>query len=341
MKRQAYDLRWSGIKETLRAEQQSARWAAEAKAKAQKEESARQERLQDLALTKSRLDRDIFDLSRTIRRLNVDLQRIQDQDEQDLREEKQRNSWWTYFTHGKVRETEEQIQNRDTTRLHRRASKTIKESKLSEENSRLQRLQSALQSTECKMAVEKQKAEEEKSKLQEEKRKADEEARARKARMEQEAINRKVQEMRERMAREQKEYADRAARAAAEAREAQAAREAQERARTVAAAVERRRQEAEERARVTRAAEEAIRKARKTDGPQAATRGSCRHDRFWPKIEGRLSCGHCHAVQNRFAFECPGCKMVACASCRQSLRGSLKRGGRRYGFASGDDDEFL
>ena len=332
MKRQAYDLRWSGIRETLRAEQESAKQAAEAKAKAQKEESARQGRLRDLAQAKSRLDSDIFELSREIRRLNADLQRIQDEDEEDSREEKQRNSWWTYFTQGKVHETEEQIQKRDTTRLNRRHSKTIKESKLSEEKGRFQRLQSALQNTECKITIERQRVEERK-------RKEEEEARARKARMEQEAMNRRVQEMRERMAREQKEYADRAARAAAEAREAQAAREAQERAR-MAAEAERRRKEAEERVRAMRAAEEAARKSRRTRESETATRSSCRHDKFWPKIEGRQSCSRCHAVQSRFAFQCPGCRMVACASCRQELRGNSKRkgfSGRRYGFASGDD----
>ena len=335
MKRQAYDLRWSGIRETLRTEQESAKRAAEAKAKAQKEESARQGRLRDLAQAKSRLDSDIFELSREIRRLNADLQRIQDEDDEDSREEKKRNSWWTYFTQGKVHETEEQIQLRDTTRLDRRASKTIKESQLSEKKGRLQGLQSALQDTEYKIAVEKQQ-------LEKEKRKKEEEARALKARMEQEAINRRMQEMRERMAREQKEYADRAARAAAEAREAQAAREAQERARMVAEA-ERRRKEAEERSKAMRAAEEAVRKARKTEGSETAKRSACRHDRFWPKIEGRQSCSRCHAIQNRFAFQCPGCRMVACAKCRQDLRGGSTRGGfsgRRYGFASGDDNDF-
>ena len=335
MKRQAYDLRWSGIRETLRAEQESAKREAEAKAKAQKEECTRQGRLRDLALAKSRLDTDIFELSRVIRRLNADLQRIHGEDEEDLREEKQRNGWWTYLIHGKVRETEEEIQKRDTTRLHRRASKTIKESELGEKTGRLQRLQEALRNTECKITLERQQVEADK-------RKAEAETRARKARMEQEARTRAAQEMRERMAREQKEYADRAARAAEEAREAQAAQEAQERAQ-MAAAAERRRKEAEKRARAMQAAEEVIRKARKTNGSKAATGNSCRHDRFWPKIEGRQSCGRCHAVQSRFVFECPGCKMVACASCRQDLRGGSQRGGfaePRYGFAGGGGEDF-
>ena len=215
-----------------------------------------------MALTKASLDTDIFELSRAIRRLNADLQRIQDEDEEELRKEKERNSWWTYLIHGKVRETEEQIQNRDTTRLHRRASKTIKGSELGEKEVKVQRLREALRNTEVSIAVERQKAEEEKRKVQEEKRRMEEAARAFRARMEQEARNRAAQEARERMARE---YADRAERAAEEAREAQAAREAQDRARTIAEA-DRRRREAEERVRAMRAVEEAVRKARKTDG---------------------------------------------------------------------------
>ena len=234
-----------------------------------------------------------------------------------------------------MNETDEQKQERETKRLHRLASKSIKGSELGEKEARLRRLQDSLQDVNGKIAAEKNKAEIEKKKLEDE-------ARARKLRMEQGARNRAMQEMSERMAKDRKERAERAAK---EAREAQAAREAQEaKERTqMAAATERRRREAEERVKIMRAAEEAARKAKKTDWSKPANKSTCRHDRFWPKVEGSQLCSNCHAVQRRFAFQCPGCRMVACANCRQTLRGEKRKSGgvsgRRYDFSSNDNYE--
>ena len=55
--------------------------------------------------------------------------------------------------------------------------------------------------------------------------------------------------------------------------------------------------------------------------PSGSTESACQHYRFWPKIEGRQFCRKCCTFQGRFAFECPDCGTIACASCRQSLRG--------------------
>ena len=288
-----------------------------------------------MGLFKSRYDNDIFELGRVVRKLTADLKRLQDQDDDDMRMERERNSWWKYLTmplYGKVNETDEQKHERETRRLHRLASKSIKGSELHEKEAKLQNLQKALQNVNNSIAAEKKTAEDER-------RRVDDEARARRLRMEQELRDRAMQEMRERMAKAQKERAERAAKEAREAQAAREAQEAQERARMAAAAVERRHKE-EERAQAVREAEEAARRARKTwdDWYEPATKSVCRHDRFWPKIEGRQLCSKCHAVQGRFAFQCPGCRMIACASCRRSLRGGKPKsggvsGGRR-GFTS-------
>ncbi|KAL9128134.1 MAG: hypothetical protein Q9175_007592 [Cornicularia normoerica] len=279
-KRRAYNLRWSSIRDSLQAQQESEKRqaeaaqtekkrAAEAKAKEQRGDVARQERLRDLGLAKSRYETDIFELSRGTRKLAADLKHLQDQDDEDLRKEKERNGWWAYLAspiNGKVNETDEQKQERETKRLHRLASKSIKGSELGEKEARLRRLQDSLQDVNGKIAAEKNKAEIEKKKLEDE-------ARARKSKMEQEARNRAMQEMSERMAKDRKERAERAAK---EAREAQAAREAQEaKERTqMAAATERRRREAEERVKIMRAVEEAARKAKKTDWSKLANKSS-------------------------------------------------------------------
>lgn len=289
-----------------------------------------------------------------IRKLVADLKRLQEQDDEDLRKERERNGWWAYLAspiYGKVSETDEQKQTRETKRLDRVASKSIKGSELDEKKARLQRLQDALQNVSGKIAAEKKRAEDEKKRVEYE-------ATARKLKMEQEARDRAMQERRERMAKAQRESNERAAR---EAREAQAAREAQERAweaeqaqerARMAAAAEKRRRDLEERAQKTRAAEEAARRARPTrnnNRSEPAAKRTCRHGRFWPKIEGAQLCSNCCAMQRHFAFECPGCKIVACGSCRRILRGENGKGGgvsgRRYGFAGndnyGDDSPFF
>ena len=46
----------------------------------------------------------------------------------------------------------------------------------------------------------------------------------------------------------------------------------------------------------------------------------CRHDRYWQQVSGQLVCSRCHARQRRFAFQCPLCKRLACASCQRALK---------------------
>lgn len=342
-KRRAYDVKWAGIRDKVQAQQEVDRRQAEAaeterrrvaeeRAKKQKEDELRQESLRIWGLSKSRYDNDIFELGRAMRKLTADLKRLQDQDDEDARKERERNGWLAYLTrpiYGGADETEEQKQERENERLHRLASKSIKGSELREKEAKLRTLQMALQNVNSNIAAVKKKAEDERVRL-------DNEARARRLKVEQEARDRAMQEMRERMAKAQKERAEQAAKEAREAQAAREARESQERARMAAATAERRRRE-EERAQAMREAENATRRARETRNAWSgsARKSGCRHDKFWPKIEGTQLCSQCHAMQRRFAFKCPDCRMIACASCRQSLRGEApKNGAGRRGFTS-------
>lgn len=101
-KRRIYDIRWESIRNKQRTQQEAAeaerkRAAQEAQETAdkQKEETTRQDRLRHLELYRSRYDGDIFEANRVVRRLVADLKRLQDQDDEELRKEKERNSWWT------------------------------------------------------------------------------------------------------------------------------------------------------------------------------------------------------------------------------------------------------
>ena len=341
-KRRVYNLRWPGIRDSQRAQQESQKQqaeaaqaerktAAEARTKKQEEDNARQERLRNLESARGKYDGDIFELARAIRKLAADLQRLKDQDDEDIRKEKERNSWWTYLSsplYGKAEETDEQKQQRETKRLDRQASRRIRGSELAEKEARMQRLQDALRGVNVRIAAEKKRAEDEK-------RRAEEETRARRMKAEQEARDRAMKEAWERMVKEQKERDERAAKAAEALREAREAREALERARA-AAAEERRRKEAEEqRAQALRRADEAARKARQARDEWsglAAKKSTCRHEGWWPKVEGKMVCGKCFALQSRFALKCPGCGMLACANCQKVLRGGRWKGGGDDGF---------
>jgi hypothetical protein len=47
---------------------------------------------------------------------------------------------------------------------------------------------------------------------------------------------------------------------------------------------------------------------------------NCKHRAWWNRVEGRFRCSCCAEDTRRFAFQCPGCKKIACASCRDDLR---------------------
>ena len=325
-KRKIYDIRWVSIRNNQRTQQEATeaerKRAAQEKTDKQKEETTRQARLRDLEVHRSRYDGDIFEVNRVIRRLNTDLKRLQDQDDEELRKKKERNSWWTYMTsriYGKPEETEDQKQERETKRLQRLASRSIKENELTQRKAKLQSLQDALQDVISKITAEKKKEEDQ--------------ARAQAAkwqehfRKEQEAKRRREEEKtRERRARWDKMQKEQAAQAAKEAREAQ------ERVRK--ATDERRKAEAEERARAARVAKTARRardQRQDTFRPEtssyrasASSETTCRHDKFWTRLEGGHLCSNCHSFQRHFAFQCPGCSKIACANCRQLLRGKKK-----------------
>ena len=53
----------------------------------------------------------------------------------------------------------------------------------------------------------------------------------------------------------------------------------------------------------------------------SSSEGLCNHEDFWPKIKGGHECGNCARSCNAFIFRCPDCGILACAFCRDQLRG--------------------
>lgn len=320
-------------------------------------DEARQERVRHLEALKRRYNDDIFEVTRAVRKLIADLTRLQNKDDEDSREFRERNGWLAYLTspiYGKQRETEDERMAREIERIQRLAIKRIKESELKEKETKLNRLQDALRDANTKIAVENGNAE---GALQTQ-------VREDKLRKAQEASMKAERDMREELARleeirvkAQKERAEREAKKAREAEAAWKAQEELERARKAVAAerykleakqAQKRQEEqekkrkasaeinqklTEERRRATHAAEEAARNAQAqaafmygfSHAPNS-TSSSCKHEWFWPRVMGSQQCQNCNLIQNRFAFQCPGCRMMACASCRQVLRGEVPKG---------------
>jgi len=289
-----------------------------------------------------------------VRKLVADLKRLQDQDDEELRKERERKSWWAYVTspfYTPPKETEEEKQTREVERLQRLASKRIKEQDLAEKEAKLKRWKDALEDANNKIAAEKAKEEEEArsraAKIQEQLRREREARRRAEQQAAEEEMRKRWEDIQARMRQEQ---AARAAREAREAREAQEAWEAQQRA--WKAAEERRKAEENRRAEERRQAEEKQKAKQKQRAETARkaqqgrndwfepevpsysfsrasapkkTSSACRHEMFWPKLNGSHTCQNCHGIQRRFAFQCPGCSMIACAGCRQTLRGERRR----------------
>jgi hypothetical protein len=334
----------------------------------QKAEEERQSRLKRLIAESNRYQGDVFECSRRVKRLTAEIARLQGLDDEELRKEKERNSWWIYLSspiYGKVLETEDEKRHREVERLQRVASRSIKKNELAREEADLQRLKDFVRSTNDKIDAEYRRREDERREAEAKKRAAEARKQADAKQAELERIRAEMQRRQQeadRLAREQRERLEKEQAAAAEARRVEQQRMWEE--------MHKRQQETERLARVQRekrekeqaAAAEAYRKLEQQRQEKCAKRDEqrkkelqkqerraarghrvnraqniadttagktpCQHSKFWPKIDGGQSCSHCHEYQPRFVFQCPDCKMIACANCRQSMRGENQRSGK-------------
>lgn len=128
----------------------------------------------------------------------------------------------------------------------------------------------------------------------------------------------------EEAARKLREWAERRAREA-EREAAEAERMFKEWERRQARDAERERKQAEETDRkfrewVEAQVNEGAQPSRKRNKKKKQESQACLHKGWWTRESGRAVCQECNGVMPRFAFRCPGCQMVACASCRDDLK---------------------
>ncbi len=324
-KRREYDVTWSATwpaRSTKQETEQRQAQAAEPKrdkttegnTTKEKEADRRRERLRDLNVTKSRYDKHVFDVEQIVKKLAADLQHLQDQDDEELRRKQEKNGWFASITSlfgGKAKETEKTEQERETQRLQRLASKRIKQHQWNQDDMKLQKLKKELQAVKDQITAE-TKREVQEARLEAMKRQEQLRQEQEAKRRDEEQRFREIRAKRaELQARQRKEAEARSAKEAQAAREACAAREAQ-------------------------AAKE-VRAAREAHPPSI----TCRHDKFWPKLEGSYRCDRCRTLQRQFAFRCPGCSMTACARCRRALKGQggTSNHARRSSYGNGNHDK--
>ncbi len=183
------------------AAETEARRATEARAKAQKEQEAQEERLRPLQVAKSRYEREVAELGEFLRELAEELKYLQDQDDEESKNEEQQSWWPVSLIHGKANDIEEQKQLEANERLNRLQSSRIKRIKLEQNEAKLRRQRDALLKVNGKIAAEKDYVEGEMKKAEETRRKEEDEAKK--------AHRMNVEDERQRMAKAKKERAER------------------------------------------------------------------------------------------------------------------------------------
>lgn len=58
--------------------------------------------------------------------------------------------------------------------------------------------------------------------------------------------------------------------------------------------------------------------------------GSCYHDGWWPKVQGRTACPECNESWT-YLLQCPSCMTKACPRCRSAIGPRMRNTARRNG----------
>ena len=246
-------------------------------------QKSKQERGARWGTKKNALSSSIFELQRNIRRLEQEIKNLNSVVAAEAATEAQKNSWGTWFLspiYRKAEDSEEEKERKDRERQERKIEKDMKERRLELKKAELRKQEGLL--IRAKEDVD-----------------AADMVENGKIRVLQQRIW--ARETKERQDREKTER-DRLARIWKQQQE-----QREKRDREAAEAL--RRQHEEEQKRY----EERTRASR-----QAYT-STCRHDGWWPKVQGRTACPECDEIWT-YLLQCPRCSMKACPKCQSAIR---------------------
>ncbi|KAI0099165.1 hypothetical protein GGR51DRAFT_536444 [Nemania sp. FL0031] len=304
------------------------------------ERAARAQALEKLQTQRARQEMEVFETRRHMRKLELEIANLHEEDAAEAREAANQTSWWknmSSFLFGAAsQESKDLKEERERRRLNRNAAIRIKSLALSSKISTLSVLETVAQNT--VMAIERLKQQ---IRMEEQRQEAERAAyaqrqweemlrRSREAAAEAEQKRRKREEdereQREQQRKEQqrKEW-ERVEREQEELRRRE--RERVERVQTELKQAwensERKRKDKERREQQRKTADankgagkQQNRSAKPADGSQ----GACLHTGWWDQIPGRTVCSVCSETLGKFALQCPSCQIKACAACRRKIQ---------------------
>ncbi|TPX20022.1 hypothetical protein DIZ76_017817 [Coccidioides immitis] len=252
------------------------------------------------------LENKIFEAQRMVDRYERDLRRLQEEAEMDTKEQAAKGGWWAYiwpFGASRGGEIKDEHDDRRRRELHRKAAQRIKEQHLEEQRQFISRIKAQLQSTNCEIKkfqeeIEREEREKEKKRHREEEEKRWREVLKRQA----EEEERRRREFQAQMGKVQKKSHNQSAKTQRQS-----------------SWTEQKKDTKMENAR--RQANRGSHATNRSTNPLRPNMVLCDHALWWPRVDGTHLCSRCLTHTTRFAFRCPRCNKVACASCRDILRG--------------------
>lgn len=243
----------------------------------------------------------------------------------------------------KAEESEEQKARKDRERQERRIEKDMKERRLNVMQANLKTKEDLLRTSKeevdaadlCddgKIRVIQNKILMREKRQRQEREKMEKERKAEELRQQQVQRDKRAREAAELLKKQQEER-----RAEEQKRYEKATREREKREQEMAEMLKKQRAEAQKRYEKVareqqRILEENIRRNREqytsfdfTEGATYQTSTpTCRHDGWWPKVQGRTACPECSEIWT-YLLQCPGCSRKACPKCQARIRPRVPR----------------
>lgn len=258
----------------------------------------------------------IIELQKGIRKLEQEIKNLDSISDAEVAEEAQKNSWTTWLLSPlskKVEDTEEEKARKDRERQERRIEKDMKERRLGFKQTEIKREEDlsrkAKKETDDADLVDENKIQIIQARVW---------ARHFRERQEREIA------ARERQAKVWKQQAEEREKREREAADALRKQQAEKRA------AELKRQE-EEKRRWQKIKDENRKFQEQYTHPNLSAEGTrqsytsvCRHDGWWPKVQGRTACPECGDIWT-YLLQCPGCTMKGCPKCQAAIRPRISR----------------
>lgn len=291
---------------------------------------AKEDRNARWRITKSALEPSIFELQRSIRILEREIEKLASIEAAERAAEASKNSWGTWILsplYKKVEESEEEKARKDIERQERRIQKDWKERRLGDHKSELLKKEDQMKEAKDKVNAENLHSDRSIEAIEARKRSREEQQRLQKEREEQQRlakIRREQAEQQAKIWKEQQEAAAKLWRQQQEQQEkaAQKARIFFAKTQAEAQAAQAARQEVYERLHQNVRNDQHSRFTSSSTGPSFSS--ACDHGGWWDKVHQRTPCPKCHDMWN-YLLECPGCQTRACPKCQSDMRPRFPR----------------